>query len=365
MPVEKINSNLLVESIKSLPIILEIGEYKLYDTIRFGEFYPDLVDEYFSFMGEWGELFYNNVENRQPTPENEYFFRCLSDEIEEMLSVYEHPEWKIEFLDTAEREDIFKEFYEQYLRINDGVISLLDELHERFCLNSHSGLETIFLNLYQYDHRLDIDSLALLQKVVNDNELRKFSKSKTIKKSEMIRDEVYSDQGWKIRGFETDYLSTDKSQFRTLSKAINFYDHLDSTMKEQIAEDDGSDYNFRIVANLLPLMYYGLISEAVIADFPNIFKPSTAKLLTKLSVVNYENLVEFLKENDGEPEVKYLLAFLYAESSWKILHGESPMWAISTYLSQFLDSRLDSYMIDDILKPIRKQTKDKLFDDFG
>ena len=41
------------------------------------------------------------------------------------------------------------------------------------------------------------------------------------------------------------------------------------------------------------------------------------------------------------------------------------MWAISTYLSQFIDARLDSYMIDDILKPIRKQTKDKLFDDFG
>ena len=59
----------IVELIKLLPVTLEIGEFKLYDTGRFGE------------------------------------------------------------------------FYDQYLRINDGVISLFDELHEMFCLNTHSGLE--------------------------------------------------------------------------------------------------------------------------------------------------------------------------------------------------------------------------------
>jgi len=353
-----------VELIKQLPIVLEIGEYKLYDTKRFGEFYPDLMEDYFSFMGDWGELFYENVEDRQPTPKYGHFFDCLSDEIEEMLSLYQHPEWKIEFLDYAEREDVIKEFYDQYLRINEGVISLLEELYEMFCLNSHSGLEAIFLNLYQYDHSLNSDSLELLQKVVNDDELRKFSKNRTIKKSEMIRDEVYTEQRWRIRGMEAEYLSTDKIQFRPSSEAINFYDHLATTMKDQIDEEEGSDYNFRIIANLLPQMYHRLIPDSIIADYPNIFKPSTAKLLTNLSVVNSENLLEFIKENDSEIEVKYLLAFLYAECSWKILLGESPVWAVSNYLSQFFDTGLDHYMIDDILEPIRKKTRDKLFDDF-
>ncbi len=249
----------IVDLYKFLPVSLEIGEYTLYDTNYFLDYYPDLMDEFFWKRGDWMELFYNNIENRQSEPRNYLFIRFLEADIKEMLDDDETPEWKQMFIAYNETEDLIKEFYDEFISINHGVTRLLDEWHEMFCQNTHSGLETIFLNLFTFDHTLNIDSWKLIQRIVNDPELQKFSRRNTIKTSEMIRNKVFDEPDFRSRNSIPDFLMPEKRIFRNSHKGINFYDHLYTTLSEQIDEDYGADYNFRIIANLLPLLYHGLI----------------------------------------------------------------------------------------------------------
>lgn len=352
MSLQKYSHQDIIDRIKSLPVIFEIGEYKLYDISRFEEYYPDLMDEFYWKREDWSETFYNSVENRQPDPENSQYFRYLKIGIKEMVENDENPEWKTYFIDTNDTEKIIMEFYDQFLGLYDGIIELLDELNERLYTQGTDELEEIFLNLYDYHYGLNLDSLIQLQEVVNATELKKYSKRNTIKKSEFIRNLVCSDPNERVEYDFPDFLLPEIRPRRHSSKEINYYDYLYETFLKQIDKNDGADYNFKIVANLFPLMYHGLIKEELIADFPDIFKPSTSELLTGLSTVNCQNLSEFIKEKYGDPEVKYLLAFLLAEFKWRIEIHEDPSKLIMELLSHLVDSELYDCIETDLLNPI-------------
>lgn len=354
----------IVDLVKSLPVILEIGEHKLYDLSKLYGYYPDLMDEYYWKRGDWMDLFYDNIENRQPDPQNYQFIRFLAADIKEMLEDEENSEWKFSFIDCKEEEDIKKEFYDQFISINHGVISLLDEWHAMFCLNTHSGLETIFLNIFEFDHTLNHDSWKLIRQIVYDRELKRFSRSNTIKRSEMIRDEVCNDPQVRYKCEFPEFLIPEKRRLQSSTKELNFYDHLFQTFRQEIDEDECAEYNFGILANLFPLMYHGFIGVETLAEFPEIFKPSTAGILSKLSTVNDENLVEFIKEKDGELESKFFLAYLRAVYTWRLLMGESQVDAIISYLTQFFDPGIDYYTVNDILKTVEDNPKpERMFDD--
>lgn len=339
----------IVELIKLLPVTLEIGEYKLYDTSMFAEFYPDLMDEYERKKGDWNETFYYATENLLPEPDNAHYARYLSEELADFFNWSDNPVLKEDFLSTFNQTERLREFFDTYEKIYDGIVAFLDELDSRLYEYGAKNLSPVLLNLCSEEYLINVESMQSLNIMVSSGVLRNYSSSRTIKRSREIRDTIYS-QAWESGGFCYD-ADPDYSKLLPFDPfaADGFYDFLlDQYKIEFDTWEDQPLYNLKIIANLIPSLFYGCVDKDTILDFENVFKPSTVALLKNLSSVTESTIQEFLKKDEYPNEAKFLMVFLRTAFKWRRKTGEDPAKLIVEFFSLFINPELDS-IHDDLL----------------
>lgn len=344
----------IINLIQLLPVILEIGEHKLYDTGKFSEYYPDLADDYYRSLEEWKENYYYATENLMPEPKNSRFASCLKHEISDMLNWDQLPEWEDNLHETLDQSDLLKQFYDDYRKTYFGIIAYLSELNSRLKEYGATELLPVFLNLYHENCPINIDSMSTLHVNIVSSRLDSFSISSSLAKSEELRDAAYrkgfylSKSGVTLLHWYKDCYLDDPLRHNS------YYDFIYKEFEEAFMQEDIPTYNHRIVANLLPFLFYGYIGTEIIDELQNMFKPLTAGLLKRLSKVREDLVAEFIIKYDKDFEGKYVLVFLRAEFKWRLNKKEDPAKLITEFLSHFLGSELDDCIYTELLNPIRK-----------
>lgn len=347
-----------VELIQLLPVLLEFGDRKLYNTDKFGEYYPELLDEYENKREDWNEAYYYAIENLHPLPINQEYSRYIGNSIRWMVED-DKPSYFSENFDESDTEKISKEFYEQFRNICHGINAFFDELEERLKEYGAISISSLLLNLYGNQYLIDISAMKFLQENILSGKLKEFSKTATIKLSEEIRDSFMGSSEDHVPILGSRILVREKDIFGGDGPKMDFYEFLHREFRRFIDPEDQPDYNLKIMANMFPLLYYEVIKEETVADILSLFKPSTARLIKNLSHVNNKNLLDFLQKNSSEGEYKFVISFLEAEFNWHILLGENPELTIANYLTQFIDPAVDVDLVDDILRPIYNRQKNR------
>jgi hypothetical protein len=341
-----------VELIQLLPVLLEFGDRKLYDTASFGAYYPELLDEYEIKRADWNEAYYYAVENLQELPENCDFFGYLDLDFVSMIE--EMPEAISEIVEDFSTEELFKQFYDEYRRIFWGIDTLFDQLEEKLRENGAGEISPLFLNLYHAGYSIDISTLKLLHDNFYSGKFNKFSKSTTIKHSIEIRDAFLEKYDHSRIEFDESILFKKSYFVKRYDEELDFYEFLFREFRHEIVEEEQPDFDLKIMANLFPLLYYDIIKQENLYEILPRFKPSTIRLIKNISFVKSTNLIEFLANDDFQVEQKILISFLQAEFNWQLQIGRRPESVVSNYLWKFFDRRLDEYNADDFLKPIYK-----------
>jgi hypothetical protein len=347
-----------VELIQLLPVLLEFGDRKLYDTDKFGEYYPELLNEYEIKREDWNEAYYYAIENLLPDPVNQGYERYIELSIQYMVED-DMTSYLSENFDELDTELILKEFYENFRNICHGINAFFDELEERLKKYGAISISPLLLNLYGNQYLIDISAMKFLQENILSGKFKEFSKSFTIKHSEEIRDSFMRSSGDHVPILESRILVSEKDIFGGEGPKMDFYEFLHREFRHCFDTENQPDYNLKIMANLFPLLYYEVIKEETVAEILPLFKPSTARLIKNLSHVNSKNLLDYLQKNSSEDEYKFVSSFLEAELNWHIHLGENPELAIAYYLTQFIDPKLDVDIVDDILSPIYKRQKNR------
>lgn len=345
-----------IELIQLLPVFLEFGDRKLYDTDKFGENYPELLDEFENKWEDWNEAYYYAIENLQPLPINQEYSRYIGISIRSMVED-EMTTYFSENFEESDTEQLLKELYEKFGHIYHGILALLDELEERLKEYGAIDISPLLLNLYFTQYSIDISAMKFLEENISSGKFNQFSKSITIKHSEEMRDSFIRLSDDQIPILDSRILVSEKDIFGVEAQKINFYEFLHRKFQNRFDPEDQPEYNLEIMANLFPLLYYQIIKEETIIEIVPSFKPTTARLINNLSNVNSETQLEFLKEHRFEDEYKFLIAFLEAEFDWHILLGENTELAMANYLTQFIDPAVDTDIVDDILSPIYERQK--------
>jgi len=153
-----------VELIQFLPVLLEFGDRKLYDTAKFGEYYPELLDEYYNKQEDWNEAYYYAIENLQPVPENEIYAKYIEQSIIGMVED-DLDDYESEDLGEITTDWVIKEFHKKFHKIYLGINKYFDELEERLVNYGASEISPLLLNLYHNEYLIDIEAM----KILNEN----------------------------------------------------------------------------------------------------------------------------------------------------------------------------------------------------
>jgi len=152
-----------VELIQLLPVLLEFGDRKLYDTDKFAEYYPELLDEYEIKREDWNEAYYYAIENLLPDPVNQGYSNYIGQSIAMMVE-NDLDEYSSEDLEVTTTEGIIKEFHDKFNKIYSGIIKYFDELEKRLVSYGASEILPLLLNLYYNQYSIDIAAMRLLHK---------------------------------------------------------------------------------------------------------------------------------------------------------------------------------------------------------
>lgn len=269
-----------------------------------------------------------------------------------MLLWNQYSEW--EQMESAKLDHIalIKQFYDGYKKTYSGIIALLDELCFRLERYGATYLKPIFLNVYSNNHSFNIQSLRYLQANIFSGRLENFSISSMIARSEEFRDTAYrnafyqSQYGYARRSWwKNSYLDDPLRHY-------SYYDFIYDEFLSAFPEKGIPSYSHRIVANLLPFLYYSYVDSDSIGNFESIFAPTTAKLLVRLSTVKKDFVQVFVHKYADEIEAKYILVFLRAEFKWRLNKGEESGKLVAEFLSFFIGSELDDCIYSELLEPI-------------
>ncbi|GJQ31299.1 MAG: hypothetical protein HBSAPP04_01380 [Ignavibacteriaceae bacterium] len=346
----------IVDLIKLLPVLLEIGEYKLYDTGSFEEYYPELQVGFYEKREDWNETFYYATENLLPPPDNVEYNRYLSEDIADFFIWSDNPEWKSGLLSSLNQTDRLREFYDDYEKIYDGILNYLEELDSRLHEYGAHYLSPVLLNLVDEGRNINVESMRTLKIMVCSGVFSPYSRSSTIKASREIRNAIYAEALEHENKPCYDCPVYEKLLPFDPSAADGFYDFLLAEYKKEFDTwEDQPEYNLKIIANILPSLFYDCLEKVTIENFENIFKPSTATLLRNLSSVNEDKIQEFVSKNGYTDEEKFLLVFLRTAFKWRRKLGEDTAKLIAEFFWLFTNGRADNNLDDYLLYPLMNE----------